>query len=32
VSRLQGLILTLIGAAVVVGTVVFGILRLYTKG
>lgn len=30
-SRLQELALTVLGAVVVLGTVVFGILRLYTK-
>jgi hypothetical protein len=30
-DRLQRVVLTLIGAALVLGTIAFGVLRLYTK-
>jgi hypothetical protein len=31
VSRLQEIVLTVLSAAVVLGTMAFGVLRLYTK-
>jgi hypothetical protein len=31
VSRLQQVVLTIVGAAVVAGALAFGVLRLYTK-
>jgi hypothetical protein len=30
-KRLEAIVLTLLAAAVVLGTIVFGVLRLYTK-
>jgi len=31
VSRLQDIVLTILGALVVLGAIAFGVLRLYTK-
>ena len=30
-TRLEAIVLTLLGALIVLGTIIFGVLRLYTK-